>query len=88
GKARESLAYLEQALRARESFVQAAPESSEDRYELGRAYTAQAATYLRLGLCAQAAGFAEKAREIFQSTNQKVSLAKLQKLPACAAARR
>ncbi|MCX6598315.1 MAG: serine/threonine-protein kinase, partial [Acidobacteria bacterium] len=28
GKARESLAYLEQALRARESFVQAAPESS------------------------------------------------------------
>ena len=84
GKARESLAHHEQSLRAREGFVQAAPESSEDRYELGRAYAAMAATYRRLGLCPQAEGFIEKAREIFQA-QQKVSRANLQKLPACAA---
>ncbi len=84
GQQRESLAYFEKALRAREAFVAAAPESSEDRYELGRAYASVAATYRRLGLCPQADEFAKKASEIFRSRDWKISLAGLSRLPACA----
>lgn len=79
GRHRESLAYLEQALEARRSFVRAAPDSPEDEYELGRTLATASAVHGRAGNSLKAKEMAEAAREIYRKLGRPLSLALLER---------
>ncbi|HWC00427.1 MAG TPA: serine/threonine-protein kinase [Bryobacteraceae bacterium] len=87
GRRKDSLAALDQAIRARQGFVAAAPESPEDRYELARAYSTAGAVYRRFGLCREAEEFLARARETFVEQKRTLSLAGIEHAAPCTSTR-
>ena len=77
GDRKETVDHFTRALQVRESLVAAAPDSPEDKYDLGRALSAAAEAYSRLGLCQDAGTMAQRAQAIFERQRLPLSLANL-----------
>lgn len=83
GQRSKALDSLTRALTSREEIVRAAPESSEDQYELARGYVTAGLSDRLLGRCAEAEVWFGKARPILASLNRRLSLKRIDEAPAC-----
>ena len=83
GQRASALNSLTRAITSREEIVRAAPESSEDQYELARGYMTSGLVDRMLGRCAEAEVWFAKARPILASLNRRLSLKRIDNAPVC-----